>query len=210
MATLSSSGIVLLLALGASVLLGCNRARVEGDTVFLPARSSLLELERKRPAEMPFKKFSGSYPDEWFGPELPGAASGELYLAGSSEIVDKTRGWCGPDWSLRCLMRLEPEEAVSRWLTALDEANWTVIGQEQRPACRAGGYLVPGVVTISAEYPTYSASDFAPAERLPSGEYVERLLNQKIIHIYVKRHRNMDGWTCFDVSVISSFARPPL
>lgn len=200
----------LLLAVSALVLPGCNRARVAGDTVLLPARSSLLELERKRPAEMPFVKFGGSYPDEWFGPELPGAASGELYLAGSNEIVDKTRGWGGPNWSLRCLMKLEPEEVVARWLVVLDEAAWTVTSHQEKPACQAGGYLVPGAVTISAEYPTYSGSDFAAPERLPGGEYVERLLDQKTIHVYVKRHRKMDGWTCFDVMLSSSFARPPL
>ncbi|HES57984.1 MAG TPA: hypothetical protein ENO21_00980 [Firmicutes bacterium] len=172
--------VVLLLALAA--IAGClgaqGKARIVGDTVYLPENSSWVRFNRTTADKLPYVRFDGSYPGEW--PEVFRLPPG-TYLRDPDQLNPNPNIPLFYRY-LDCIWHGEREDLVAYWNSQIAAHGWQVVLDREDPGAQMTTAELDGESSIVAELP-----GSGPA--------------QAVLQIDVYRHRNMDGWVRFTAKI---------
>ncbi|HES57985.1 MAG TPA: hypothetical protein ENO21_00985 [Firmicutes bacterium] len=169
----TAAGFVLALLLCTA---GCNsnyRARVEGDTVYMPQASSMLRYERSTSEPLPFVLFDGQYPREW--PDAVRLPE-DSYLRIEGSLVGKrnTYGFLA-DFDGVC--RGTPERVAEDWKQRIENDGWTFTYSEP---------------DVRKSYPAGMADNYFRIFAQQPGTF-----GDSRAEVIVYQHSHMDGWVHF-------------
>lgn len=150
------------------------RARVVGNTVYLPAASSLLAFERKTPEQMPFVRFDGVYPARW--PDAAKLPEGSYLTPDGRADGKQTDYYYLARFDGIC--RGSPEGVMTDWLSRITDAGWILKYMNDDKGAAYPTAKIDGDLTITADMPGAR----------PATAYMQ---------LTVHKHTNMDGWVHF-------------